>query len=327
MRDSSDVESATDPATGLIQVGWPGGMLTLRYTGIPTVTEEAQDEIQNIMQQFSADCQMMLIWFVGVLNSRGAIRHHLDVLAQRDEPLTVSSLRPDGRVESVFAQVPIEKVIDAFSDAGEFERLYAKAFVVFTFQVWEEVTRPKIATALKVEPNHVASSLLGEWRHLRNWLIHRTKEAERDYFDKAKTLVQLLGSRPNEPSLTSDNVFGLMQYLNHMDVEVNPHSVEFGLEPVPLDPAMIAEVGKTLEPGEGMVVPIDAGMYPSAVFILWDRPTAVVHEQDCSHKDTLFENIGGVRSLLVSSRGIARAVIEHLGKQERRCKHCRPDDG
>ena len=77
MRDPSDVERTIDPATGLIQIGWPGGMLTLRYTGILTVTKEAQDEIQNIMKEFSADCQMMLVWFVGVLNSRGAIQHHL----------------------------------------------------------------------------------------------------------------------------------------------------------------------------------------------------------------------------------------------------------
>ena len=149
MRDSGDVERTIDPATVLIQVGWPGGMLTLQFTGLPTVNREAKDEIQNIMQQFSADCQMMLIWFVGVLNSRGAILHHLDGLAQRDEPLTINHLRPDGRVESVFTQVPVEKVIDAFSGAGEFERLYAKAFVVFTFQIWEEVARPRICHRLR----------------------------------------------------------------------------------------------------------------------------------------------------------------------------------
>ena len=154
MRDPSDVESTIDLATGLIQVGWPGGMLTLRYAGIPTVSAEAQEEISTIMEQFSSDCQMMLVWFVGILNSRGAIRHHLDGIAQRDQSLTISNRRPDGRVESVFAKVPIEKVIDAFSDAGEFEHIYAKSFVVFTFQIWEEVARPRIATALKVAPNH-----------------------------------------------------------------------------------------------------------------------------------------------------------------------------
>ena len=40
-----DVESTIDLATGLIQVGWPGGTLTLRYTGIPKVNKEAQEDI------------------------------------------------------------------------------------------------------------------------------------------------------------------------------------------------------------------------------------------------------------------------------------------
>ena len=324
MRDSSDVERTIDPATGLIQIGWPGGMLTLRLAGIPKVNKEAQDEIHTIMQEFSSDCQMMLIWFVGTLNSRGAIRRHLDGLAQRDQPLTINSLRPDGRVESIFAQLPIEKVIDAFSDAGEFERLYAKAFVVFTFQIWDEVARPKIATALKVEPNHIEANLMGDWRHLRNWLIHRTKKAERDYFDNAGKLVQLLGSQPNEPNLTADKVFILMQHLNQMSVDVNPNLVEFGLETVTLDPRTIAEVAKTLEPGEGTIVPIEAGMYPSAVFIILNGPTATIHELDCSHKDTHFQSVEGGRWLRVSSRAVARAVVEHLGKQEHRCEHCKP---
>ena len=283
MRDPSDVEPTINLGTGLIQVGWPGGMLTLRYAGIPTVNAEAREEISAIMQQFSADCQMMLVWFVGILNSRGAIRHHLDGIAQRDQPLTINSLRPDGRVESVFAKVPIEKVIDAFSGDGEFERLYAKAFVVFTFQIWEEVARTKIATALKVTPNQLEANLMGEWRHLRNWLIHRTKNAERDYFNNATMLVRLLGSQPNDPSLTAEKVFILMQYLNRMSVDVNPNSVEFGLKPATLDPGVIAEVARTLEPGEG-IMPAEAGMYPSAVDIILDGTTATIHERDCSHK-------------------------------------------
>lgn len=319
MCDSGDLEGNT---TSVISIGWPSGTLTLRYTGIPTVSRESQDQIQSIMEQFSADCQMMLVWFVGTLNSREAIRHHLAQLAQRNEPLTINSLRPDGRVQSVFAQVPVEKVVDAFSDAGEFERLYAKAFVVFTFQIWEEVTRPKIATALEVEPRNVEAKLMGEWRHLRNWLIHRTEETKRDYFDKAKTLVQLLGSQPDEPNLTADKVFILMQHLNHMSVEVNPHAVEPGIEPATLDPGTIADIAKTLEPGEGMDIPAWVSMYPSAVYIISNGQTATIHELDCSYKDSHFQNLEGGRWLRVSSRGVASAVIKHLGKCEHSCEYC-----
>ena len=326
MRDPSDVERTIDPATGLIQVGWPSGVLTLRYTGIPTVNAEAQDEIQKTMQRFSSDCQMMLIWFAGILGSRDAMRRHLDGIAQRGEPFSISSLRPDGRVESVLARVPIEKVVAALSDVGEFERLYAKSFVVFTFQIWEEVARPRIASALKVQPKHIEANLMGEWRHLRNWLVHQTKNAEQDCFNKATTLVQLLGLQRNNPGLTADTVFILMQHLNRLKVDVNPGTSEFGIELVALDPAIIAEVAKTLEPGDGIVLPAEAAMYPSAVFIILDETTATIHELDCSHKDTQFQNVDGGRWLRVSSTGVAIGVIGHLGKREQRCEHCRTSD-
>ncbi len=322
MRDSSEEEETR--VTGLIQIGWPGGMLTLRYTGIPNVSNKAQEEIRDIMQQFSADCQMMLIWFAGILGSQKAIQRHLDEVAERDEPFSINSYRPDGRVDSVLARVPVEKVIDALSAAGEFERLYAKAFVVFTYQIWEEVARPRIATALKVEDsNHVAANLMGEWRHLRNWLVHRTETTEQEFFEKAKTLPRLLRMPRNEPCVTADMVFTLMQRLNRMQVDVNPGSLEFGLKIAPLDAGMIAGVAKTLEIGEGMDMPATASMYPSAVYIIFnDGPTATIHERDCSHKDTQFQSVDGGRWLRVSSLEVARAVIEQLGKHERRCEHC-----
>ena len=45
MRDPSDVESTIEFAIGLVQVGWPGGTLTLRYAGIPKVNKEAREDI------------------------------------------------------------------------------------------------------------------------------------------------------------------------------------------------------------------------------------------------------------------------------------------
>ena len=311
---------------GIIQVGWPGGKLTLRYADIPKISEEAQDEIKNTMKQFSNDCQMMLIWFVGVLSSREAIRNYLEKLAQQDEFLTIDGLRPDGRVGYIFAKVQTDKVIDAFSDAGEFENLYAKAFVVFTSQTWEEVARPKIATALKVKSNNIDANFMGNWRYLRNWIMHRTEEAERKYFKNAKGLTQLLGSQPGEPNLTSDKVFILMQHLNRMSIDVNPNSVEFGIEPVALDPGTIAEIAKTIDPGAGIIIPPEAAMYPSSVVIVLNGPTATIHELDCSHVEAQCQ-VYGARWLRVVSMEVAYAVIEHLGNHENRCEYCRTIEG
>ena len=163
--------------TTMLQVGWPGGTLSLKCVGVPNISKEAEAEIRNTMQQFSSDCQMMLVWFAGILGSQSVMRSHLNDIAEQGEPFTINTYRPDGRVDSILARVPVDTVVEAFAGAGDFERLYAKAFVVFTYQIWEEVARLKIAKALKVEkPEHVKADLMGDWRHLRNWLVHRNQK-------------------------------------------------------------------------------------------------------------------------------------------------------
>ena len=298
-------------------------MLTLRCIGIPKISEEAKAEIKNTMQQFSSECQMMLIWFAAILGSQNVMRNHLNHVAERDEPFTINTYRHDGRVDSVLARVPLDSVVEAFRKAGDFERLYAKAFVVFTYQTWEEVARPKIATALKVEkPDHITADLMGDWRHLRNWLVHRTKTTESDFFSKAKTLPQILDMHPGVPSLTANGVATLMQHLNHMQVDVNPQSLDFGLTSRPVDASMMAGLARKMEAGEQVALP-EALMYPSGVNIVFnDGPTATIHERDCSHANDDFRGLDGGRALLVTSRELARGVLEHLGKSEYKCVHC-----
>ena len=309
--------------TTMLQVGWPGGSLTLRCIGVPNISEEANTEISNTMHQFSSDCQMMLIWFMATLGSQNAMRNHLNHIAEQDEPFTINTYRPDGRVDSVLARVPLNSVIEAISESGDFERLYAKAFVVFTYQIWEEVARPKIATALKVEkPEHITADLMGDWRHLRNWLVHRTKTTESDFFSKAKTLSQILNMQPGDPGLTANGVATLMQHLNHMQVDVNPRSLDFGLERVPVDASIMAALARRMKAGE-QVAPFEALMYPSGVSIVFnDGPTAIIHERDCSHANDDFRGLDGARALSVTSRGLAREVLQHLGKAEHKCVHC-----
>ena len=319
-------DSRLDPEdliTTMLQIGWPGGMLSLRCIGVPKISEEAEVEIRNTMQQFSSDCQMMLVWFAAILGSQSAMRSHLHNLADKDEPFTINTYRPDGRVDSVLAQIPVDSVLEAFSEAGEFERLYAKAFVIFTYQIWEEVARPAIAKALQVDKaEHVRADLMGEWRYLRNWLVHRHKEAERDYFNKAKTLSRILDIQPGDPSLTATGVATLMQHLNHMHVDVNPRSLEFGLQSIAADASMVAGLAKTVEAGHEKALP-EALMYPSGVTIVFnDGPTATIHERDCRHADEDFRGLAGGRALVVTSRELARGALEHLGKTERKCGHC-----
>lgn len=309
--------------TTLLQIGWPTGTLTLRCIGVPTISDEASAEIQKTMHRFSSDCQMMFIWFAAISGSQDAMRNHLNHIAAQDEPFTINTYRPDGRVDSVLARVPVESVIEAFAEAGDFERLYAKAFVVFTYQTWEEVARPKIATALNVEtPNHIKSDLMGDLRYLRNWLVHRNEAAESDFFRKAKTLPRALSMQRGDPSLNANAVATLMRHLNHMKVDVNPKSLAFGLTLGSMDASMVAGIARKMKAGEGTALP-HALMYPSGVSIVFnDGPTATIHERDCRHADDELRGLEGGRVLTVTSRELARAVLAHLKKDERKCVHC-----
>ncbi len=310
------------PDTVVHQIGLPSGMLTIMYTGVQPVSNESKDEIDSAMRMFSRDCQMMTTWFVGIMASRKAMLEHLERLASRREPLRITSLRPDGRVAAVLAEMPAEKVIESITDAGAFERLYANSFVVSTFHLWEETIRQKIAAAMKVDPNHVKADLMGEWRLLRNWIIHRSKDAEDDFFQRAKTLANVLGLQRGNLSLTANNVMHLVQRLNNMRIEINPHSLEMGLAFESVSPDIIAGFARTLKSGAGFILPVEAAMAPSPAIIVFDEALAVIHENDCSQIEVQLQSSTDWRQLKVSDRWVASSVVKLLEQKEQLCLEC-----
>ena len=310
------------PATVVHQIGLPSGTLTVMYTGVPPVSNESKEEIDSAIRMFSQDCQMMTTWFVGIMASRKAMREHLERLADRREPLRIMSLRPDGRVAAVLAEMPAEKVIESIADAGAFERLYANSFVVSTYHMWEETIRPKIAVAMKVDASHVKADLMGEWRLLRNWIIHRSKDAEEDFFQRAKFLANVLGLQRGNLSLTANNVMHLVQRLNNMQIEINPHSLVMGLTFASVSAEMIAGVARTLEPGAGFIVPIEAAMAPSPAIIVFDEALATIHENDCSQMKVQLQSYKDWRQLKVLDRWVASSVVKFLEQEEKLCQEC-----
>ena len=112
-----------------------------------------------------------------------------------------------------------------------------------------------------------------------------------------------------------------------MQVDVNPESLEFGLELAKLDLGMIAGAAKTMEPGTQTVIPMQAAMYPSSACVIFnDGPTATNHESGCSQTNTQFQNTDGARCVRVSSSKFAVAVVKQLGEIEHRCVHSRPSE-
>ena len=123
---------------------------------------------------------------------------------------------------------------------------------------------------------------------------------------------QILYLQPGNPNLTANGVATLMQQLNHMQVDVNPLSLDFGLSSIPVDASMLAELAKGMEAGQQEALP-ETLMYPSWVSIVFnDGPTATTHERDCSHANEDFNNLDRGRILMMPSRELAQGVLECL---------------
>ena len=259
-------EVTMDVKYGLIEVGWTGGLLHLQYTAVPSVDKAAIDAVREVMQSFTNECQMMLIWYAGVLQSREPILRHLNA-TDPNQPITIPGAYPDGH-PFTWARASRDDVIDAFSKDGSFERLYGKSFVVFVYQTWEGFARPRIAAALNVPVKHVKCDFMGDWRLLRNWIVHQSRDAEQQYFSRAERLSQMLPLQSGAPpEITGDMVFTLMAGLNSLEMDVNPQSRAPAFKKVPIPPEMAEAIARDAE-AEGLVVLDIPSLRP-----IWPRPS------------------------------------------------------
>ncbi len=96
---------------------------------------------------------------------------------------------------------------------------------------------------------------MGEWRLLRNWLVHPASggEAEQQYFNRAKALQRLLGSERGKPEVNVGGALLLMQQLNTMSITVNPHRQEQIVRFVELDPEPESQIREQLGPDRRLI--------------------------------------------------------------------------
>ena len=126
-----------------------------------------------------------------------------------------------------------------------------KSLVISIFAHWDSVTRPRVASLLELgETEDVESELMGAWRLLRNWLVHRDGNAEKQYFRRAEALTRLLSSRPEEPEITTQGVLLLMDRLQSLMVIVNPDNVEPMIQFPDLSAEERAKLHQGLKPDE-----------------------------------------------------------------------------
>lgn len=185
------------------------------------------------MQQFSDECQMMLLWYAGFIESRQSIFLDLRSMTETSRSMTLSYVA-EGKLLPL-ARGKLDDLLDAYSEDGMFEHLLGKAFVAFAYQMWEDFARPEIARALHVKVELVTSDLMGEWRRLRHWIMHPSDKTERAFFKEATLMATLLNlPRLKTPEITREMISALTLKLNSLRIEVNPDSQEPGLEMVPI---------------------------------------------------------------------------------------------
>ncbi len=195
--------------------------------GKRNIDKDAADSIRETMHQLITEAELMLVWFAGLSRNFAAIRgdmeSHADLLDS--QPLTIAMSDPydyeyDG-LRAMNVVVPKIRVLEAFSNGGDFEHLYGKAFVTFVYHIWDDYSRPAIAEALGLEGKRdVAADLMGDWRYLRNWLVHLHQKTEDDYFGNATILTGVLDLRRGQPKISAKMVFELAARLNVIKLKV-----------------------------------------------------------------------------------------------------------
>ena len=210
----------------MISITWNSGTIHVQCVGFHPSSRSVVKGVERAIWRFVTECQLMFVLYKGVLRSRGSIKKELSKDLDRDTPLVFADRDEVGTIRDVWAQVSLGKVLDAFSRGGEYESIYAKSFVIFVYQLWEDFIRPGIARHLGVDHKTVKSDLMGEWRHLRNWLIHPSDDSEQAYFDNADRLAKI----PDQPQrgtavVSSKMVEPMMGYLNSLHIILNPNGL------------------------------------------------------------------------------------------------------
>ena len=183
--------------------------------------------IRSDLEEFVDECHSIFICHISAVKGMEATQGHLTEILQDNQPVNITASLGDNQPRVISTGILGREATALFSSEGKFQELQAMSFVVSIFAHWEHVIRPMLACQLGVNYKKVESNLMGDWRGLRNWLIHRgAKDAEDDYFGKAKELPCLLDSRRGEPRVTTREVLLLMERLRVLTVIVNPKGQE-----------------------------------------------------------------------------------------------------
>ena len=203
---------------------WTGGPAQIRVSYASPTSEADSIETQQILEDFRSQCQWLWFAFDGMINGRPLmLERWRQQKVARHSRLFVGTQFPEQEQsvgKSTFAQITFGELLDSMAAGGEFERLNAKAYLVFIDALWEDSARKHIANVLQVKERDVKCDLLADLRRLRNLMLHRSEKAKQDYVEKATLLPQIWDINPDDVIITSPMLQAFIEQLSAIHVHV-----------------------------------------------------------------------------------------------------------
>lgn len=203
---------------------WTAGPAQIKLFHASSIPEANAIEAVRILEDFRSQCQRLWFAFDGMINGRPLmVQRWQEQKVARHNKLFVGTQFPgqDQAVgKSTFAQITFGELLDSMAKGGEFERLNAKAYLVFIDALWEDSVRSRIADILQVNERDVKCDLLADLRRLRNLMLHRSEKAKQDYVEKATLLPKFWDINPDDVIVTAPMLQAFIEQLNAMHVHV-----------------------------------------------------------------------------------------------------------
>lgn len=210
------------------------------------VLESELREGEEVLREFTSQCQRNWIAFNGSVNGRHMARKRYIANANRGLRRRVARVCPfkglrekwlrNGRLEGntyiageqsegnylMVARIGTSELIESMRPGGEFEDLNTKGLIVLIYTLWQDSARSKLAKVFGIkDKNRITCALMGDIRLLRNMIVHRSDEARKKYERKAEVLPRLWGPMGTADLVLTDSMlYKLMEELNCIQVDV-----------------------------------------------------------------------------------------------------------
>lgn len=129
----------------------------------------------QVLTEFQARGHELYTCFVfaaaGLNSTSERLRSNLTGAA--NQTMFVSNTAPEkGRSQ---AQIKMHDLVAFSSKGGLFTDTLAKSLIVTLYSEWDELYRHRLAKEIGVDASAVRADLMGDIRHVRNWIVHNNQ--------------------------------------------------------------------------------------------------------------------------------------------------------